>query len=989
MCSNPFFPIQPRMSIGEHFQWYHPTFPYIKIPRVTTPKKNMPHGNLKFVRRGPVFDFDVYNEHPAFIDPLDLLEVLLSLYGKDGFMFGLRLNVYIIYVKPPAVSGGLPTPGPCRRPPEAILACDSFAGRSHSTADRHDWWRQRTQQEDIFKVASRALDKAWKVAIRIDVNQKNTPYIILGAQLLAIYQNIESRERNQDERLRQSLPMLLRVLDAYIFTAGYRTDKCKDPEETDRDRLLALDAESIQRLSEEVEEFTRLAGIAEKRETTDDQKHLPAISPKDDANEVKLVHKALSSCSACTCRSNTSAGSRDCHLTKLMLSVPNCGGKYSLHWDFLYSTKPAFDCQKLVNWQDLSLKTPTSSSGVQVGHIDKLASRASGSIVHGYTSIESSGDLCRILEVDKGSRIRLRLHNECLQHLIGSPEPLAQRVDQSPGLSLATILRTHTLTDDIKGVLAYTLAHWTWRFYDSDWLNTPCTSNSIHFMRDQPDMEDTQKDLDMYPTRPYFAVDFAVESSAMTELFEDQDLLHRDPRARALGIMLVEIGIGSVLPRTDENDGTMNAVKRENKDWDTALKIATRKRPKPEFHYPRYWTAVARCLSLEEFGSRPYFPNDSGRTRKHKLKKRKALLYDQVVYPLEQLLIATGWNGEIDSMGPFRKQDYPKHEHLSPELNTTPDKVSNESKEAEKWLRQVDRLNAEILKANRSFSTPKRPRIAILDTGYDPKFLFSLGCIPRLKGWKDCVNHETQPVDSHGHGTHVLGLVMRIASEADIYVARVAKTSKDLSHVGRIAEAIDWARECEVDLISISFGYTDDHPLISDAISTATTRRHQKLVFFAAAANSGANQEEMFPARHPFVISMRATSSIGTPANFNPSLTDGARYAFATLGIDVPSEPPDARDKPTIRSGSSIATAVSVGIAGMLLSYVDRQSARDSYDRVREAIHTQRGMVAILEEFATTPSNCPDIHYINPRKLRRIVSDTGWALFVARLLGSA
>lgn len=85
----------------------------------------------------------------------------------------------------------------------------------------------------------------------------------------------------------------------------------------------------------------------------------------------------------------------------------------------------------------------------------------------------------------------------------------------------------------------------------------------------------------------------------------------------------------------------------------------------------------------------------------------------------------------------------------------------------------------------------KRIRIAVLDTGYDPKaeFFVDRDRNERLRGWKDWVTDSAWPRDDEGHGSRVLSLIMKVAPMADVYVARVAKNSNELERsVKSIAE---------------------------------------------------------------------------------------------------------------------------------------------------------------------------------------------------------
>lgn len=72
-------------------------------------------------------------------------------------------------------------------------------------------------------------------------------------------------------------------------------------------------------------------------------------------------------------------------------------------------------------------------------------------------------------------------------------------------------------------------------------------------------------------------------------------------------------------------------------------------------------------------------------------------------------------------------------------------------------------------------------RIAILDSGLDPANPFLIEdqqlASPRIKEARSFI-HGTQPheiQDEMGHGTHALGLLLKVAPCAEIYVARIAR----------------------------------------------------------------------------------------------------------------------------------------------------------------------------------------------------------------------
>jgi subtilisin family serine protease len=71
-------------------------------------------------------------------------------------------------------------------------------------------------------------------------------------------------------------------------------------------------------------------------------------------------------------------------------------------------------------------------------------------------------------------------------------------------------------------------------------------------------------------------------------------------------------------------------------------------------------------------------------------------------------------------------------------------------------------------------------RIAILDSGFDPENPLLMTddqrLDPRIKAAQSFI-HQTEPDDFRdeiGHGTHALGLLLQVATCAEIYIARIA-----------------------------------------------------------------------------------------------------------------------------------------------------------------------------------------------------------------------
>jgi subtilisin family serine protease len=71
-------------------------------------------------------------------------------------------------------------------------------------------------------------------------------------------------------------------------------------------------------------------------------------------------------------------------------------------------------------------------------------------------------------------------------------------------------------------------------------------------------------------------------------------------------------------------------------------------------------------------------------------------------------------------------------------------------------------------------------KIAVFDTGVDSKHPFIRGAIlkRRIKVRKSFVVDDESTEDESGHGTHVAGLLLTVAPDAQLYVAKIANTEE-------------------------------------------------------------------------------------------------------------------------------------------------------------------------------------------------------------------
>ncbi|KXX82245.1 Ankyrin-3 [Madurella mycetomatis] len=254
------------------------------------------------------------------------------------------------------------------------------------------------------------------------------------------------------------------------------------------------------------------------------------------------------------------------------------------------------------------------------------------------------------------------------------------------------------------------------------------------------------------------------------------------------------------------------------------------------------------------------------------------------------------------------------------------------------WLNVIDHINVKISNLIRGASdnVQHRVKIVVLDTGcrtdgaWFNTWTEEASRISDTDHWRDFAANELLPVDEDGHGTAVVTTLLRTARNAEIFVGRVAAKRSDLANCAQnVAEAIKYAMtEWKPDIISMSFGFRTDQPSIKDAISTAVHSRKNKILFFAAAGNRGANEEELYPASSRHVVSVRATDHVGTfVGDYNPAPSpqpmNEMTELYGTLGVNVPYDYPSAK----LMSGCSIATPILAGLAALIIQYASYHGA--------------------------------------------------------------
>ncbi|ROW16420.1 hypothetical protein VPNG_02824 [Cytospora leucostoma] len=207
--------------------------------------------------------------------------------------------------------------------------------------------------------------------------------------------------------------------------------------------------------------------------------------------------------------------------------------------------------------------------------------------------------------------------------------------------------------------------------------------------------------------------------------------------------------------------------------------------------------------------------------------------------------------------------------------------------------------------------------------------------------------------DTDGHGTYTASLLMRVAPHADLYIAKIASTAhRGFEGLQSVVNAIRWAAEKQVDIITMSFGFADRTNELQQFANEIERAHKADIISFSAASNIGGNGERAYPAREPSVMCIHAVDGLGNNCGgFNPSAVENEEN-FATLGIGISCVWDEERCS---RSGTSYATPIAAGFAANALEYATYHKNEDNLDltthtRLRKPSGMRRMFMLMADE---------------------------------------
>lgn len=261
----------------------------------------------------------------------------------------------------------------------------------------------------------------------------------------------------------------------------------------------------------------------------------------------------------------------------------------------------------------------------------------------------------RCLNVQAG-QLRLRVKE--------SVDDVDQYILHQPSIPLAKALELRRLSTRMKIVLSYILAQSFWQFYNSDWMKTRWTSESVHFMLEKS-LDDVTNTVQpkIKACNPCYSFRFNDFDSDFTEFCVAPNIRHRYPRVLALGVLLLEIGGKALPPEVDAGlSQHQSFALKINNDW-VFGKMVLKLPHWPHFDFnpngdiaKTYKTVVANCFDED------IFKTDAGQGSEQEIEDRRTIFYERIVYPLNKLLRDMKWLDNLEAIEPIeltRRQEQP------------------------------------------------------------------------------------------------------------------------------------------------------------------------------------------------------------------------------------------------------------------------------------------------------------------------------------------
>jgi subtilisin family serine protease len=229
-----------------------------------------------------------------------------------------------------------------------------------------------------------------------------------------------------------------------------------------------------------------------------------------------------------------------------------------------------------------------------------------------------------------------------------------------------------------------------------------------------------------------------------------------------------------------------------------------------------------------------------------------------------------------------------------------------------------------LAKAWRIFKKKEEIVVAVIDTGIDPNHNFLKENIITQKNafGVDFSKSEKSyfPYDSHGHGTHVSGIIKSVYPDVKIIPLKYyAPTKSGQENLDATIKALSYAVEKNVDVINYSGGGPE--PSL-DELKILKEAERKGILVIAAAGNEQSNIDIKNNSYYPASYNLSNIITV-TAHDQNLKILNSSNWGRNTVTISAPGKRINSaipNQRAGFMTGTSQATAFVSGVVAMLLS---------------------------------------------------------------------
>ncbi len=255
-----------------------------------------------------------------------------------------------------------------------------------------------------------------------------------------------------------------------------------------------------------------------------------------------------------------------------------------------------------------------------------------------------------------------------------------------------------------------------------------------------------------------------------------------------------------------------------------------------------------------------------------------------------------------------------------------------------------NKASINLLEAWKKFKKKKEIVVAVVDTGIDPihpflekNIFFNNSKIDENNFGVDFSKDrksKTTPIDQHGHGTHVSGIVKSIYPEVKILALKYYNpNASGLDNLNSTVEALKYAVDNNVDVINYSGGGPE---AAAEELRVLKEAERKGILVVAAAGNEESNIDDKKKAYFPASYGLKNIITV-TAHDEDLKILSSSNYGKQSVDIVAPGY----RIKSSLQNGragyltgTSQATAFVTGVAALIKS----QYPQLSTDKIKEII---------------------------------------------------